>query len=78
MNTSQKAQTHKYPFDWPLSTAKISSPVSDYLVRNPRYANQGKFLKLSDFLAIVMDSDLYGAMIIIEVIPSLEVLLILI
>ncbi|CAD6264624.1 unnamed protein product [Miscanthus lutarioriparius] len=46
---------------------KISSPVSDYyLVRNPRYANQGKFLKLSDFLAIVMDSDLSGAMIIIE------------
>ena len=63
----------------PLSTAKISSPVSDYyLVRNPRYANQGKFLKLSDFLAIVMDSELSGAMIIIEVIPSLEVLLILI
>ena len=53
--------------------------MSDYyLVRNPRYANQGKFLKLSDFLAIVMDSDLAGAMIIIEVIPSLEVLLILI
>ncbi|KAG0524613.1 hypothetical protein BDA96_07G226600 [Sorghum bicolor] len=46
---------------------RISSPVSDYyLVRNPRYANQGNFLKLSDFLAIVMERDLSGAMIIIE------------
>uniref|UniRef100_K3ZGZ7 glycerophosphodiester phosphodiesterase n=1 Tax=Setaria italica TaxID=4555 RepID=K3ZGZ7_SETIT len=46
---------------------KISSPVSDYyLVRNPRYTNQGKFLKLSDFLAIGMDTDLSGVMIIIE------------
>lgn len=31
--------------------------------------NRGKFLKLSDFLAIVMDRDLSGAMIIIEVMP---------
>ncbi|CAO2169575.1 unnamed protein product [Urochloa humidicola] len=46
---------------------KISSPVSEYyLVRNPRYTNQGKFLKLSDFLAIGMDKDLSGVMIIIE------------
>lgn len=46
---------------------KISSPVSGYfLVRNPRYTNQGKFLKLSDFLAIAMDKDLSGVMIIIE------------
>lgn len=46
---------------------KISSPVSEYyLVRNPRYASQGKFLKLSDFLAMVMGNDLSGAMIIIE------------
>lgn len=46
---------------------KISSPVSQYFyVRNPRYTNRGKFLKLSDFLAIVMDRDLSGAMIIIE------------
>ncbi|RCV31745.1 hypothetical protein SETIT_6G202800v2 [Setaria italica] len=46
---------------------KISSPVSDYyLVRNPRYTNQGKFLNLSDFLAIGMDKDLSGVMIIIE------------
>ncbi|KAJ1269064.1 hypothetical protein BS78_07G181800 [Paspalum vaginatum] len=46
---------------------KISSPVSEYyLVRNPRYTNQGKFLKLSDFLAIGMDKDLSGVMITIE------------
>ncbi|WVZ92287.1 hypothetical protein U9M48_038364 [Paspalum notatum var. saurae] len=46
---------------------KISSPVSQYyLVRNPRYTNQGKFLKLSDFLAIVMDKNLSGVMITIE------------
>ncbi|KAG0545809.1 hypothetical protein BDA96_02G394100 [Sorghum bicolor] len=46
---------------------KISSPASGYsLVRNPRYTNQGKFLKLSDFLAIAMDKDLSGVMIIIE------------
>ncbi|KAF8654544.1 hypothetical protein HU200_061737 [Digitaria exilis] len=48
-------------------TPKMSSPVSQYyLVRNPRYANQGKFLKLSDFLAMGMDKDLSGVMIIIE------------
>ncbi|CAO2211420.1 unnamed protein product [Urochloa humidicola] len=46
---------------------KISSPVSEYyIVRNPRYTNNGKFLKLSDFLAIGMDKDLSGVMIIIE------------
>ncbi|CAL4999668.1 unnamed protein product [Urochloa decumbens] len=46
---------------------KISSPVSEYyLVRNPRYTNHGKFMKLSDFLAIGMDKDLSGVMIIIE------------
>jgi hypothetical protein len=61
----------------PLYTAKMSSPVSGYsLVRNPRYTNQGKFLKLSDFLAIAMDKDLSGVMIIIEVILLLKVLLI--
>uniref|UniRef100_A0A0A8ZJM3 glycerophosphodiester phosphodiesterase n=1 Tax=Arundo donax TaxID=35708 RepID=A0A0A8ZJM3_ARUDO len=46
---------------------KISSPMSSfYLVRNPRYTNQGKFLKLSDFLAIGKDKGLSGVMIIIE------------
>ncbi|RLN04015.1 glycerophosphodiester phosphodiesterase GDPDL4 isoform X1 [Panicum miliaceum] len=51
---------------------KISSPLSQYyIVRNPRYANQGKFLKLSDFLAMGMDNDLSGVMIIIENAASL-------
>ncbi|XP_039855608.1 glycerophosphodiester phosphodiesterase GDPDL4-like isoform X2 [Panicum virgatum] len=46
---------------------KISSPLSRYyMVRNPRYTNQGKFLKLYDFLAMGMDKDLSGVMIIIE------------
>ncbi|KAG2579787.1 hypothetical protein PVAP13_6NG348900 [Panicum virgatum] len=46
---------------------KISSPLSQYyIIRNPRYTNQGKFLKLSDFLAMGMDKDLSGVMIIIE------------
>jgi len=60
-------------------TAKISSPLSQYyIVRNPRYTNQGKFLKLSDFLAMGMDKDLSGVMIIIEVKLSLKISLILI
>jgi len=60
-------------------TAKISSPLSRYdMVRNPRYTNQGKFLKLSDFLAMGMDKDLSGVMIIIEVKLSLKISLILI
>ena len=63
----------------PFPTAKISSPLSRYyVVRNPRYTNQGKFLKLSDFLAMGMDKDLSGVMIIIEVILLLEISLILI
>ncbi|GJN15804.1 hypothetical protein PR202_gb02746 [Eleusine coracana subsp. coracana] len=46
---------------------KISSPLSSYiLTRNPRYTNQGKFMKLSDFLEIGKDKDLFGVMIIIE------------
>ncbi|XP_062195358.1 glycerophosphodiester phosphodiesterase GDPDL3-like [Phragmites australis] len=46
---------------------KISSPESSYyFIRNPRYTNQGKFLKLSDFLTIRQDKDLSGVMIIIE------------
>jgi len=46
---------------------KISCPLSRYyMVRNPRYTNQGKFLKLYDFLAMGMDKDLSGVMIIIE------------
>jgi hypothetical protein len=74
MNIAHKIKgtnSYKRPFrPVLLSTAKISSPVSQYFyVRNPRYTNRGKFLKLSDFLAIVMDRDLSGAMIIIEVMP---------
>jgi hypothetical protein len=65
----QKAQLISGILICSFPTAKISSPVSDYyLVRNPRYTNQGKFLNLSDFLAIGMDKDLSGVMIIIEVI----------
>ncbi|KAL6646116.1 hypothetical protein ACP70R_017724 [Stipagrostis hirtigluma subsp. patula] len=46
---------------------KISTPVSDYyLTRNPRYTNQGKFLKLSDFLALGKDRNLSGVMIVVE------------
>jgi len=48
------------------------------MVRNPRYTNQGKFLKLYDFLAMGMDKDLSGVMIIIEVKLSLKISLILI
>uniref|UniRef100_A0ACD5ZS90 Uncharacterized protein n=1 Tax=Avena sativa TaxID=4498 RepID=A0ACD5ZS90_AVESA len=46
---------------------KISSPLSQYyLVRNPKYANQGKFVKFSDFLEYGNDKDLSGIMVIIE------------
>ncbi|KAF7095268.1 hypothetical protein CFC21_097475 [Triticum aestivum] len=46
---------------------KISSPLSSYyLVRNPRYTNNGKFVKFSDFLEYGKDQDLSGIMIIIE------------
>jgi len=37
-----------------------------YLVRNPRYTNQGKFVKFSDFLEYGKDKDLSGIMLIIE------------
>jgi len=46
---------------------------SYYLVRNPRYTNDGKFVKFSDFLEYGKDKDLSGIMIIVEVILSLEV-----
>lgn len=46
---------------------KISSPLSAYyLERNPKYKNQGKFLKFSDFLEYGKDKDLSGIMVIIE------------
>ncbi|CAM0912072.1 unnamed protein product [Alopecurus aequalis] len=46
---------------------KISSPLSTYyLERNPKYKNQGKFVKFSDFLEYGKDKDLSGIMLIIE------------
>jgi hypothetical protein len=61
--------------DLPLSAAKISSPLSSYLLtRNPRYMNQGKFIKLSEFLEIGKDEGLFGVMIVIKVIHLLEAL----
>lgn len=46
---------------------KISSPLSGYyLARNPKNINQGKFVRLSDFLAYGKDKDLSGIMLIIE------------
>ncbi|BAF24833.2 Os09g0339800 [Oryza sativa Japonica Group] len=46
---------------------KISSPLSDYvMLRNPRYTNHGKFLKLSEFLTYAKDKELSGIMITIE------------
>jgi hypothetical protein len=56
--------------DWLFSilTARISTPLSSYgLDRNPRYANAGKFMRLSDFLDFSKDKDLSGVMISIEV-----------
>uniref|UniRef100_A0A0E0BSF4 glycerophosphodiester phosphodiesterase n=1 Tax=Oryza glumipatula TaxID=40148 RepID=A0A0E0BSF4_9ORYZ len=44
---------------------KITHPYHDF-VRNPRYANQGKFFKLSDFLTYAKDKDLSGIMIIMK------------
>uniref|UniRef100_A0A0E0LI37 glycerophosphodiester phosphodiesterase n=1 Tax=Oryza punctata TaxID=4537 RepID=A0A0E0LI37_ORYPU len=44
---------------------KISHPYYDF-VRNPRYANQGKLFKLSDFLTYAKNKDLSGIMIIIK------------
>ncbi|RRT51621.1 hypothetical protein B296_00007110 [Ensete ventricosum] len=45
----------------------ISNPESTYqLVRNPRYANAGSFMRLSDFLAYAKDKPLGGALISIE------------
>ncbi|XP_051203314.1 glycerophosphodiester phosphodiesterase GDPDL3-like [Lolium perenne] len=48
-------------------TPKMSSPWSNYyLVRNPRYTNEGKFLKFTDFLEYGKNKDLSGIMVIIE------------
>lgn len=60
-----------------FSTAKITHPYHDF-VRNPRYANQGKFFKLSDFLTYAKDKDLSGIMIIMKVIiiPFLAIFLV--
>ncbi|CAL9134023.1 unnamed protein product [Musa textilis] len=45
----------------------ISNPESTYqLVRNPRYANAGSFMRLSDFLAYPKDKPLGGVLISIE------------
>ncbi|XP_072991107.1 glycerophosphodiester phosphodiesterase GDPDL4-like [Typha latifolia] len=45
----------------------ISSPEQKYyLTRNPRYKNQGNFMKLSDFLALAKDKDLLGVLISVE------------
>ncbi|RWW27580.1 hypothetical protein GW17_00007985 [Ensete ventricosum] len=45
----------------------ISNPESTYqLVRNPRYANAGSFMRLSDFLAYAKDKPLGGVLINIE------------
>uniref|UniRef100_A0A0E0EQY0 glycerophosphodiester phosphodiesterase n=1 Tax=Oryza meridionalis TaxID=40149 RepID=A0A0E0EQY0_9ORYZ len=46
---------------------KISFPLSNYvMLRNPRYTNHGKFLKLSEFLTYAKDKELSGIMITIE------------
>lgn len=60
-----------------FSAAKITHPYHDF-VRNPRYANQGKFFKLSDFLTYAKDKDLSGIMIIMKVIiiPFLAIFLV--
>ena len=52
-----------------LIVAVISSPQSDYkLFRNPRFKNVGKFLTLSEFLAMAKNaSSLHGVLISIEV-----------
>ncbi|XP_052168900.1 glycerophosphodiester phosphodiesterase GDPDL4-like isoform X3 [Oryza glaberrima] len=50
-----------------LPAAKISFPLSNYvMLRNPRYTNHGKFLKLSEFLTYAKDKELSGIMITIE------------